>query len=441
MTSGVSGSGANEAQQLQNIQQQLAAAKEGSQGTGKGHDTKNSTSLHQLTEQAAAGMEEMISEGQVGKTSKKDASTETTKTSKKSTTSGKDNIQRSTETATAQAIRGPQSTRANAYELPSLPEPSASVNGVVLKKNMGTLALLGLVMTLMAQASSKSWSMDFQQQNQAIQNQVQMAPEIGQAIRTQAEHQSAATQAQATQSLISGITNIASFAVSAGMGIFSAAKAASGVKSASFTSETAGSAASQASTTATNVGSRVSGSLDDIAGATTGATQQATSRAASSASEITQGTTGVLGQTGSQAGRVGENVTGVLDDAINTPSWKDKLSRGMNVFKEQGGRAAAFAGETFAKSMQVAQVMNLLSQGIDGIVGSVYGSQVAAHQKQAGIAEAQSAELQQMASVMDKYASQAQSMGDQAQSTVQNALQTIQNVADSMTQTSAAIFS
>lgn len=437
MTSGVSGNNNDPtlAAQLAQTASQTAAAKDG----------KTPANARAAEEEVAAGFEDLIQETQTQGTSKKEGtqSTKQTKSSSKAEKTAQTNstssVSSASATATAQAVKAPKGPGQNNYELPQLPEPAnASVNGVVIKKGMGTLSLMGLIMTLLAQSSAKSWSSSFQQQNQAIQNQVAMAPQIGDAIRTQANHQASATEAQAKQSLISGIVNITGFAVAVGGGLLSASRSLGGIKSASFTKETGQAAGKAASSTAQQLGTQSLAGGSKAANVAskaplyggTGANPQA-------AKEINA----TLGRFKSMLDAKDAKASGMFGKILNNPGLKDKLSRGMNVVKRQGARAAGFAGKALSASMQTMQLVHALTAGVDGIVGGIMGAEVAHHQRQAGMAEARAEELKQLASVQGQYASQAQGLQEQAQQSFNSALQTLQSVSDSHAQTSATIFS
>ncbi|WP_213318897.1 type III secretion system translocon subunit SctE [Chlamydiifrater volucris] len=451
MTSGISGSSGNSFDPA--LQAQLAQNNQAAGAAKSGDAKKTAGNAGAGDTEAAAGFEDLISNStETGKTSKQEGTSQTKKSAKNEkagATSSNSSVSSASKTATAQAVKAPKGPAQNNYELPKLPVPdNTSVDGVRIKKGMGTLALLGLIMTMLAQASAKSWQSSFQQQNQAIQNQVAMAPEIGNAIRTQADHQAAATQAQATQSLISGITNIAGFALSAGIGIMSVSSKLGGLKSAAFKSETASAkgasaAASAASSSAMKATSSLSSAAMETvesAGKAVGSAAKGAAAAGSAASKAMGTLDDVAASTSKATAAATSKGSSAFSQALNNPGWKDKFARGMNVAKVQGGRAAKMAGEAFMKAAQASQMIHVVTAGVDGIAGYVYQSQVAAHQKAAGAAEAQSAMLQQYASVQDKYASQAGSLADKASESFTSALQTLQNIADSQTQTTSAIF-
>lgn len=303
----------------------------------------------------------------------------------------------------------------------SLPFPAnPSVNGVVLRKGMGPLALMGMIMSLLAQANAESWSTQFQMQNQNLQMQMEMAPQIGQAIRQQAEHQARATELQAKQQLISGIVNVVSFAVSVLGGILSAAKSLGGLKSASFSSETASGVSSAASTAAKT--------------ATSGATSAAKA-AASGASEAASATASSLTKS------MSSQASNAFSKALNNPGWKETAARGLNVVKTQGQRAMEFAGRAVSGALQASQLLHALTAGIEGISGGIIGAQVAEQQRLAGQQEAKAEVLKLMANLFGQYAGQAQQLQEQSAQAIREALQTLEQIANSQLQTTAAIFS
>lgn len=437
MTSGVSGTPSQDPTLAAQLAQNARGASEAA--AGKTKDAKKAGA------EEAAGFEDLIQEtttegtGKKEKASQSSKSSKTSKSEKASGTSSSSTVTSASKTATNQAI---QATKlgTNNYELPKLPAPTSTmINGAVLRKGKGTLALLGQIMALLAEASGKSWSASFQQQNQAIQSQAEMAPLIGEAIRSQANSQAAATEAQAKQSLISGIVNIVGFGLTVGIGALSAIKSgASSLKAASFTKETGG-AASAATSSA-------------LSSATQSAQQTATAAAASAGGAAASALGGGIG---GAAAKTAANLTddmaaaatksatsggGIFGKMLNTPKWSEKAARGLNVVKQQGARAAQFGSKVLGASMQAAQMMHAVTAGIEGITGGIIGAQVAQHQRDAGMAEAKAEELKQMSSIYSQYAGQAGQLQEQAYSAFREALQTIQNVADSQTQTSSAIF-
>lgn len=443
MTSGVSGSSSQDP----TLAAQLAQSSQKAGNAQRGHDTKNVTKQGTQAEVAAGGFEDLIQDASAQGTGKKEATSSTTKSSKgeKSEKSGKSksstSVASASETATAQAVQGPKGLRQNNYDSPSLPTPEAqTINGIVLKKGMGTLALLGLVMTLMANAAGESWKASFQSKNQAIRSQVESAPAIGEAIKRQANHQASATEAQAKQSLISGIVNIVGFTVSVGAGIFSAAKGAtSALKSASFAKETGASAAGGAASKAlTSASSSVQQTTASTAKAATTAASSAGSAATKAAANLTDDMAAAASKMASDGASKASG--GLFGEVLNKPNWSEKVSRGMNVVKTQGARVASFAGNALSSSMQMSQLMHGLTAAVEGLSAGQTGIEVAHHQRLAGQAEAQAEVLKQMSSVYGQQAGQAGQLQEQAMQSFNTALQTLQNIADSQTQTTSAIF-
>ncbi|KZN28080.1 type III secretion system translocon subunit SctE [Chlamydia pecorum] len=425
MTSGVSGTPSQDPSLAAQLAQNARGASEAA--AGKTKDAKKAGA------EEAAGFEDLIQEtttegtGKKEKTSQSSKSSKTSKSEKASGTSSSSTVTSASKTATHQAIQATKLGTSN-YELPQLPSPeSTMINGAILRKGKGTLALLGQIMALLAEASGKSWSASFQQQNQAIQSQAEMAPLIGEAIRSQANSQAAATEAQAKQSLISGIVNIVGFGLTVGIGAASALKSgASSLKAASFTKETGG-AASAATSSA-------------LSSATQSAQQTATAAAASAGGAAAKTAANLTDDMAAAATKSATSGGGIFGKMLNTPKWSEKASRGLNVVKQQGARAAQFGSKVLGASMQAAQMMHAVTAGIEGITGGIIGAQVAQHQRDAGMAEAKAEELKQMSSIYSQYAGQAGQLQEQAYSSFREALQTIQNVADSQTQTTSAIF-
>ncbi|WP_201456432.1 type III secretion system translocon subunit SctE [Chlamydia sp. 17-3921] len=435
MTSGVSGSPSSNQDPSLTAQIAQNARSTGASASGKAQGQKAAGT------DEALGFEDLIQDMQTEGSSKKEKTSQTTKSGKTSKSekskgaSSTSTVAEASKTATAGAVTA---TKLGAnYEAPHLPFPESSeVNGVVLRKGKGTLALLGQIMALLAEASGKSWSASFQQQNQAIANQIQMAPEIGEAIRSQANSQAAATEAQAKQSLISGIVNVVGFALTVGMGTLSALKSGtSSLKAASFTKETGGAAAA---------------TTQSALSTATQSTQQTATAAASAASSATSALGGGIG---ASAAKTAANLTddmataatkattgGIFGKVLNTPNWSEKVTRGFNVVKQQGARAAEFGSKVLGATMQMSQVIHGLSAGIEGITGGVIGAEVAEHQRAAGEAEARAEMLKQLSSVQGQYAGQAGQLQEQAYSAFKEALQTLNNIADSQTQTTSAIF-
>ncbi|MBF5050575.1 hypothetical protein CLAVI_000186 [Candidatus Clavichlamydia salmonicola] len=376
-----------------------------------------------------------------------------------------------------------------------LPPPKATVQGEMIKKDMGFLALLGLVLTLLAKANSGSFSEQFKAQNSDIQAQLALAPQIGDAIRAQAAAQSDATLLQAQQQLVSGVMNICAFAAAGAMGMVGVITESSAkLGSAIFTKETAA-----ASAAGVGAGKGVVGEggkiMDDVAGATGGAggataaskatqaqlakeavlkrasMQEASAMKASKASEtaesnvaetVANATTKSKASKGSAAQQAQANSKMTaqkkaeqqvdvvknqssqkaesIDEALNNPQWKEKMSRGFSAIKSSAGKGVEKMGIFLDNASKVAMLSNLLVQGVDGIAGSIYQTQIAAAQVREGEAQATSTTLQQISGVYGQLAGQAQSLGEQSMQNMNQALQLLQNAADSSTSTTAAIF-
>lgn len=424
MTTGVQGNQADPSA----LAAQLAQA----QGTANNQQAANKQGVQ---EQVAGGFEDLINDAAddgSGVRSTKKATTNKTNTGNKagkaSSTSKSTGASSASSIAQATAATGLSATQIirDAGGIrddgsASLPSPhSPAVNGVVLKRGMGTLSLMGLIMSLLAQANAESWSTQFQMQNQNLQMQMEMAPEIGAAIKQQAEHQAQATELQAKQQLISGVINCVSFAVSILGGILSAAKSLGGLKSASFSSETAAGVSSAASTAAKT--------------ATTGAASAAKA-AVTGASEAASATAGALTKS------MSSQASNAFSKALNTPGWKETAARGMNVVKTQGRRAMEFAGRAVSGALQASQLLHGLTAGIEGIAGGIIGTQVAEQQRLAGQQEAKAEVLKLMANLFGQYAGQAQQLQEQSAQAIREALQTLEQIANSQLQTTAAIFS
>ncbi len=409
----------------------------------------------QATERANAGnVDETRAKNKAQKTSSSSQAQKTKKSSKSSSSSAasgvagmqKDAISKAELPSIAAVSQSPNHIKDD-YSSPSLEAPTTNVDGNSLKSNMGTLALLGLVLTMLAEANGKTWSSDFLEQNQAIQNQVKLAPEIGAAIRAQANEQAAATEAQAKQSLVSGIVNLTSFAAAGILGGIGAASELGGkLGSAVFKEEET---ATEGEEAGVNAASMATKNLEETAtseGEELENIEQNVSKEAASPNQIEKETSlNTMKNQEKVEQDLSEDIENsssqeAIDEAINSPGWQEKFFRGLNVLKTQAGRGTEAMMKFLDHSMKVSNLLNMLNQGVDGIAGSIYQTQAAVHQKQAGVYEAQAAELQQMASVDDKLAGQAASLQEQAQSSFSNAMQILQNAADSMTQTSASIF-
>lgn len=395
--------------------------------TGQLPDANQAANKTGIQESAIAGFEDLINENTQGASKKEGSSStkETTKSTSTTKSSTATSVQDASATATAQAVKGVTNKGEKEDDSPSLPMPSTTVNGVTIRKGMGTLALMGLIMSLLAQASAKSWSMEFQQQCQNIQSQMEMAPAIGDAIREQANQTAKATEAQAKQSLISGIVNITSFCVSVGVGILGAAKATSGIKNASFTNETASASVSSAASKASS--SISSAMTSSVTSSAKSAVSGAASAASSTATKLTSS--------------MSANASDVFGKVLNQPGWRETLSRGFNVVKNQGTKALGFANRAVTTAVQSAQFLHGLTAGIEGIAGGIIGAEVAAHQRAAGAAEAHAEELKLMTNIYSQYASQAGQLQEKSREAFSEALQTLRQIAESNLQTTAAIFS
>lgn len=436
-------------QAQQNLQETQSAQQNVKGALTSGKNTK-------AVEHANAGnIDETRAKNKTQKTASSSKTQKTKKSSKSSRSSSasgiagmqKDAVSKATLPGIAAVSQSPDHLP-DQYSTPLLQLATTNVDGTSLKNNMGTLALLGLVLTMLAEANGKTWSSDFLEQNQAIQNQVKLAPEIGAAIRAQANEQAAATEAQAKQSLISGITNICSFAAAGILGSIGAASELGGkLGSAVFKEEGVAEEGEEAGEGAAAAATRNLEKNATSEGEELSSLEQEVSQKGSTSEEVTQqGVRNVMKDQENLEDDLGEDIENAgsnqeaIDNAINTPGWQQKFFRGLSVLKNQAGRGTEAMMKFLDHSMKVSSLLNMLNQGIDGIAGSIYQTQAAVHQKQAGVYEAQAAELQQMASVDDKMAGQAASLQEQAQSSFSNALQILQNASDSMTQTSASIF-
>lgn len=280
---------------------------------------------------------------------------------------------------------------------PILPPTDDNPFGEGGANEIGLISIIGTVMALQAKTNSNFWNTLWKQASQSMMMQVKFAPIIGEAIAKAYDAQAAATTQQAAKSRTDGLSNL--------LGTFGGSLVMGGIFQYKELSEAAG-ALETVETTAPTVAKDVvkPAVLDGEEAVNPLVTKE----------------------------EIAETVNG------NGESLMDGLMRRWDSLDLKKG--IKILGDGLKKGMESAMLAGAAGQGMSGLLGSQYETEMAKQQRLEGQDQATSKEAEQYSQFYNQAFSRSEDLRQGGQQNIDYAMNILKSAADTITQTVTSMF-